>query len=294
MVEVPSGRASDRLAAIGDISGNSLVAVAHDAIPVVSADMVPSEESAKFVQYLTSVKFASRVAAVSRSTAAEFSGFVSALRTQGLDGPLVSEVPLGSPEVWGPHVETAVTGTPDVLVVGSHEPRKNHLAVLHAAEVLWREGVSFSLTFIGGSGWGEEFPQRVAELQTAGRPLDVRRGVSDTDLVAAYRVAAFSVFPSLHEGFGLPVAESIAFGTPVITSDFGATAETGFDGGAVLINPWDDGALIDAMRILLTDPVALSHLREEARHRPVRDWHEYAADLWSWLVEPELHALCTN
>jgi hypothetical protein len=37
--------------------------------------------------------------------------------------------------------------------------------------------------------------------------------------------------------------------------------------------------------------VALRHLREEARHRAVRDWHEYAADLWAWLVAPELEAL---
>jgi glycosyltransferase involved in cell wall biosynthesis len=291
MVEVPSGPASDRLAAIGDLSGNSLVAVAHDAIPVVSADMVPWEESAKFVQYLTGVKFAARVAAVSRSAAAEMSGFVAALATQGLEGPLVTEVALGSPEVPAPTGEPTVTGVPDVLVVGSHEPRKNHLAVLHAAEVLWREGAAFSLTFIGGSGWGTEFPERVAELQKAGRPVDVRRGVSDADLAAAYRSAAFSVFPSLHEGFGLPVAESIAFGTPVITANFGATAECALDGGAVLVDPWDDGALIDAMRILLTDPVALRHLREEARHRVVRDWQEYAVDLWAWLVEPEMGIL---
>jgi glycosyltransferase involved in cell wall biosynthesis len=291
MIEVPSGGASDRLAAIGNFSGNTLVAVAHDAIPVVSADMVPSEESAKFVQYLTSVKFASRVAAVSRSAAAEMAGFVTALATQGLEGPLVTEVALGSPEVPAPSGDPTVTGVPDVLVVGSHEPRKNHLAVLHAADVLWREGASFSLIFIGGSGWGTEFPERVAELQKAGRPVDVRRGVSDADLAAAYRSAAFTVFPSLHEGFGLPVAESIAFGTPVITTDFGATAETAFDGGAVLVDPWDDDALIDAMRILLTDPVALRHLREEARHRVVRDWHEYATELWAWLVEPEMGIL---
>lgn len=291
MVEVATGRASDRLAAIGDVSGNRLVAVAHDAIPVVSADMVPPEESAKFVQYLTGVKFASRVAAVSRSAAAEMSGFVTALRTQGLEGPLVTEVALGSPEVPPATGDPTVGGVPNVLVVGSHEPRKNHLAVLHAAEVLWRGGVAFSLSFIGGSGWGEEFPERVAELRDAGRPVDVRRGVSDDDLVTAYRAAAFSVFPSLHEGFGLPVAESIAFGTPVVTADFGATAETGFDGGAVLVDPWDDGALIEAMRTLLTDPVALSHLREEARHRAVRDWHEYATDLWAWLVEPEIRAV---
>ncbi len=47
---------------------------------------------------------------------------------------------------------------PIVLAVGSHEPRKNHLAVLHAAELLWREGLLFTLTFVGGHSWKQRPP----------------------------------------------------------------------------------------------------------------------------------------
>ena len=119
-----------------------------------------------------------------------------------------------------------VGGLPMVLVVGSHEPRKNHLAILHAAELLWREGLRFSLTFIGGSSWGsEQFAERLAGAAGAGRPIEAISAAGDDLLWSAYRLARFTVFPSLNEGFGLPVVESIACGTPVITSDFGSMRE---------------------------------------------------------------------
>ncbi len=292
MVEVPAGEVADRLAAIGDYSGNRLVGVAHDAIPVVSADMVPSEDSSKFVRYLTSVKFAARMAGVSAAATAEMNGFVRALATQGLPGPQVVEVALGSPSTAAFSVKSpSGDGDPMVLVVGSHEPRKNHLAILHSAEILWREGLRFSLLFIGGSGWGDEFPRRTAALQLVGRPLQVRRAVPEAELERAYSSAAFTVFPSLHEGFGLPVAESLLHGTPVITSNFGSTAEIGGQGGTLLIDPRDHPSLTNAMRILLTDPVVLERLRAEIAARPERTWQDYADELWENLVEPELDEL---
>ena len=127
---------------------------------------------------------------------------------------------------------------PMVLIVGSHEPRKNHVAVLLAAERLWREGSAFHLVFVGSTGWrSERFDGLVGRLVAAGRSVQVLRRVSEETLWAAYRAARFTVFPSLAEGFGLPVAESLASGTPVVTSNFGSMAEIGQAGGALLVDP---------------------------------------------------------
>lgn len=303
LVEVPPSAVCDRLAAIGDKSGSRLVGVAHDAIPIVSADLVPSEDTSKFVRYLTAVKFASRMAGVSASAASEIAGFAAALPTQGLTGPKVVEVPLGAPRAdpaslrsapfrdASTSADTTLVGLPPtVLVVGSHEPRKNHLAVLHSAEILWREGRQFSLLFIGGSGWGEEFPHRAEELRAKGRPISVRRAVSEAELDKAYRSARFTLFPSLHEGFGLPVVESLARGTPVITSGYGSTAQSASSGGALLIDPRDDRSLTEAMRTLLTDDEILAKLRDEIANRSDRTWQDYADELWEQLVAPELKA----
>ncbi|SDP04594.1 Glycosyl transferases group 1 [Nakamurella panacisegetis] len=295
LVEVPPGPANDRLAAIGSKSTNALVGIAYDVIPIVSADAVPPVESMKFARYLTAVKFASRMAGISAAATAEMRGFARMLPTQGLTGPVVSEVSLPAAGRQDPSARDSSrrdARVPMVLSVGSHEPRKNHLAILFAAERLWREGLAFSLQFIGGSGWGDEFPRVAADLKAAGRPLEVRKGVSDRDLNRALTDALFTVFPSLHEGYGLPVAESMAHGTPVITSDFGSMAEIAADGGAVTIDPRDDEQLVAAMRSLLTDPDRINRLRQEIADRPERGWAEYADELWAALVEPEL-ARCT-
>ncbi len=290
MAEVPPATVSDRIAALAATSGNRVVGIGYDAIPVVSADMVPPVESAKFVRYLTAVKFASRIAGISAAATAELQGFVSMLPTQGLTGPLVAEVSLPSP-VTPARPASAPAGRPLVLVVGSHEPRKNHLAVLHAAEILWREGLQFTLRFIGGSGWGEDFPRRAADLAAAGRPVEVLKSVDDQTLEKSLDDAWFTVFPSLHEGYGLPVVESLAHGTPAITSDFGSTAEIAIGGGVVTVNPRDDGAITQAMRRLLTDRGALADLTEQVARRPGRTWDEYGSQLWDWLVAPELAGL---
>jgi len=109
--------------------------------------------------------------------------------------------------------------------------------------------------------------------------------VSDCELWGAYRSARFTVFPSLHEGYGLPVAESLAAGTPAITSDFGSMLEIAVDGGALTVDPRNLDDLTDAMRTLLTDDEALTALATEATARPARDWDEYAAASWTLLTE---------
>lgn len=285
MIETPGGEIADRLAGLGDRSGSRLLCVAHDAIPVVSSDLVLPQVASSFVRYLTAVKFATRVAAVSESAAEEFGGYVQSLPVQGVVGPEVIAVPLGEGAATAPDLPSS---PPMVLVVGAHDPRKNHLTVLHSAEVLWREGLDFSLQFIGAGGWGDAFPDRIHQLRRAGRPVTVRRAVSEAELEAAYASAAFTVFPSLHEGYGLPVVESLSRGTPVVTSDFGSTREVAAGGGAVTVDPRDAVELADAMRRLLTDPDALAALRAEIRERPRRSWRDYADELWERLVAPEL------
>ena len=122
----------------------------------------------------------------------------------------------------------------------------------------------------------------------------MRTAATDTELAAAYHHARFSVFASLHEGYGLPVAESLAYGTPVITTNYGSTHDIAAAGGAILIDPRDDDALTDAMRSLLTDDHLLHTLRQQLHTRPTRTWEHYAHDLWHHLVQPELPPTTDN
>jgi glycosyltransferase involved in cell wall biosynthesis len=246
-----------------------------------------------FAGSLAAVRNFDVVATISRATGTEYSGWRSMLSAIGVTGPRIEPVRLPVEAAAPTRADTEaarahflVGSLPLVLVVGDHQPRKNHLAVLHAAELLWREGGQFSLSFIGGVSWGSDaFRRRLAELQRAGRPVDSQVSLPDGLVWAGYRLARCTVFPSLNEGFGLPVAESLAAGTPAITSDFGSMLEIATDGGALTVDPYDDHAIAAAIGTLLLDDVVHDRLCTEALNRPVRTWDDYAREVWGLLVE---------
>ena len=112
-----------------------------------------------------------------------------------------------------------------VLAVGTLEPRKNLAAAVEATRLAGVE-----LRVAGAAGWGG-----VAVDGWVGEP-------SDEELAALMRGARCLVYPSLYEGFGLPVLEAMACGTPVVTSRGGATEEVA-GGAAVLVDPTDPAAI---------------------------------------------------
>jgi glycosyltransferase involved in cell wall biosynthesis len=287
--EIPDPAFSPYLAAVAEFSGNEVAVIGYDMIPVVSADIRPSIDAIRFAKYLTVIKHAARVAAISVSATTEFAGFAQAVGAQGLPGPEVSEVllPGDVPPLPATARQQDSRLRPRVLCVGSHEPHKNHRTVLHAAERLWRAGHDFELEFIGGEGWqSEDLVRSILTMHASGRPVHDRGRVTDGELWQAYRDAAFTVFLSIHEGFGLPVVESLACGTPVVTADYGSLGEIAAGGGCLAVDPRDDDAVTEAIGTLLGDRATLDRLREEALGRPVRLWDEYATDLWG--------VLCTN
>ncbi|MEZ3159108.1 glycosyltransferase family 1 protein [Microbacterium sp. BWT-B31] len=283
-----------RMRAVGRFSGNPVGTIVHDLVPLVASETTVVGMPDEFARYLSALRHNRRIAAVSHSVADEHEGWKAGLTAIGVTGPEIVGVPLPlhagtvSQKSWRAAEERLRVGSlPMVLVVGSHEPRKNHLPILEAASRLWEEGLEFSLAFIGGGAWGgDDFTVRARGLMDAGMPLDIVSGVSDGFIWAAYRLARFTMFPSFYEGFGLPVAESLASGTPCITSGFGSMKENAEGGGALLVDAYSDDDIRDKMRLLLTDDALLQRLRAEAAARSLRTWDDYATDLWEQLVMP--------
>lgn len=267
-------------------------ALGYDLIPLTSSETLATWDGETFTSYVAALSHFDAISCDSEAAATEFKGWRRSLRAIGRDGPDVRAVSLAEtsepadPEALAQaRFRFQLLREPLVLVVGSREPRKNHLAVLHAAELLWREGHVFRLCFAGARMWaGSDFSDQVEKLRGAGRDLDVAADIDDRMLAALYELARFTVFPSLHEGFGLPVVESLSRGTPVVTTDYGSMAEIAADGGALTVDPRDDHAIADAMRRLLTDDALLAELESQARQRPPRTWDDYARESWSFLV----------
>ena len=283
---------TDALQSLGQYSTNRFRVIGYDMCPITVPETCGPAMPAAFARNLAAVRYADVVATISGAAAVEYQGWADMLPQIGVTGPrivpclLPNEAADSSPKSMEAGADRLlIGGLPMVLVVGSHEPRKNHLAILHAAELLWRDGLRFSLTFIGGNSWGsDQFTSTLNGLQLRGRPIESISAANDDLLWSAYRLARFTVFPSLNEGFGLPIVESISCGTPVITSAFGSMREIAGDGGAVLVDPRDDHALADAMRLLLTDEDELDRLSGQAQRRPLRTWDTYAAQTWDLLT----------
>ena len=283
--ENPSPDSCPPLVGMSLFSDNQVALIGYDCIPALSPELIHHGLPDRFMRYLEVVKHADRVVAISAGATTEFAGFAAMLGAQGLDGPSVVECSL---PVEVPPGQAAVrSGPPLVVSVGSFEPRKNQLALLHAAEHLWRAGLRFELQFIGGGGWATEFDLMMRRLKRDGRPVSRLTAITDDALWATIRAARCTVFISLHEGFGLPVAESLACGVPCLTSNYGSTREIAEGGGAITVDPRDDAAVQDALRRLLTDDDLVESLRGAALARPSRTWDDYAGELWSALVLPQ-------
>lgn len=165
--------------------------------------------------------------------------------------------------------------SPYVLFVGTVEPRKNIAAVIGGMRAL--AGRDIELVLVGPDGWNEDLEQKIASL--AGTGIRVRRlgFLPPEELAPLYAGAAAFCFPSLREGFGMPVLEAMAHGAPVVTSAGTATAEVAGDDG-LLVDPHDHDAVGSALVRLLDDPVLADDLRQRGRARAATfTWEETAA-----------------
>jgi len=114
------------------------------------------------------------------------------------------------------------------LIVSTIEPRKNHAYLLDAFEILWNEGIDVGLTFVGRIGWKvEDMLTRMREHPEYGQRLQHWHDLDDNELAYCYRHARALLFPSIVEGFGLPIIESLAHGLPVLASDTPIHREVG-------------------------------------------------------------------
>jgi glycosyltransferase involved in cell wall biosynthesis len=168
-----------------------------------------------------------------------------------------------------------------ILYVSSFHGRKNHLTLLRAAEKLWSEGLSFELRLIGKN-TGAPFNEIVREiwkLRMRGRPLHWLRHVNDETLLRAYRDCRLTVYPSLMEGFGLPIAESLAHGKPCICGGNGALGEIAHGGGCLIVDQTSEDALAAGIKKLLSDEETYARLSVEARARQFRTWTDYTEKL---------------
>jgi glycosyltransferase involved in cell wall biosynthesis len=174
-----------------------------------------------------------------------------------------------------PVLERLGVPRPFVLFVGTLEPRKNVVGLVRAYRRAARAGVPHALVVAGPPGWGAEPLER--ELALDGPGTIVRTGwLPPADLDAVYRGASAFIYPSLFEGFGLPVLEAMARGVPTITSNTSSLPEVTGD-AAIAVDPRSSDAIADAIEAVVGDAALASRLAGAGRRRAESfSWDETA------------------
>lgn len=167
---------------------------------------------------------------------------------------------------------------PYLLMVGTLEPRKNHVAALRALARLRAAGRPHRLLIAGGEGWLFEPIRR--EVEALGLAGDVHFAgyVPGADLAGLYSAADCLLLPSLYEGFGFTVLEAMACGAPVVCSNVSSLPEIAGD-AALTVAPTDDEALAASVSRVLDDPDLARSLRERGLRRAAGfRWERCAAE----------------
>lgn len=231
---------------------------------------------------------AARFVAISRFT---FEGMVQEL---GVPAERIDLVPLAAAAQFKQQASVAaapalskykLTDREYILSVATLEPRKN-LDRLVAAHTILPDRLRkrFPLVIVGGGGWGATLTDPAVEQARRAGTLRLLGYLPDADLVSLCARAAVFAYISIYEGFGLPVLEAMATGTPVLASRTTATGETAGE-AAELANPFDVEAIASGLRRLLDDQAYAEMLSNRGLDRAAEfSWDRTATGLiesWS-------------
>ena len=168
-----------------------------------------------------------------------------------------------------------------VLYAGNIKPHKNLERLIEAFNGLRRSGLDdLKLLIIGDQISKYPALRRAVHRHKLHKHVRFLGYLPDDTLAILYRLAAVFVFPSLYEGFGLPALEAMASGTPVVTSNVSSLPEVTGD-AAVLVDPYDVGAIEAGMRRVLTDPQLAADMRRRGLLRAREfSWERSVAKTW--------------
>ena len=177
---------------------------------------------------------------------------------------------------------------PLILCVSTLGYNKNHLTLLEAVEILWEQGLAFELELIGKADptWTPKVVKAIKELNKKKRPVNWLLHVDQNMLEKKYACCSFTVYPSLYEGFGLPILESLVRGKPCICGRNGALGEVSKGGGCLPVKDQKNARLLaENIKLLLINQKLNQKLILEARQRKFTSSKEYASRVLSFLLE---------
>jgi len=272
-------------------AGNRVFQMIHDVIPLLRPDLAKPGHDAEFRDFLDRTPaYVTDFLCVSDRTEADLRSVLPAAgkgipaRVVPLAHEFMGEVADGA--AIGPAVR-ALAESPFVLCVGTMELRKNTLVLCQVwarlRQDLGREMPR--LVLAGHRGWrAEELFEWLGGSEDAGDRIAVVERPSDVELAFLYRHCRFTVFPSLYEGWGLPIGESLWFGKPCVASGSSSMPQVGGD-LADYVDPQDPDGIGRAIVRLIAEPGAVEAREAAIRAAPLRRWSDVAAEAYAAVTD---------
>jgi glycosyltransferase involved in cell wall biosynthesis len=262
--------------------GIKVITCCYDLIPVLFPQYCVGDVARRFKEYFNMLTWgSSAVLCISEQTRRDYLNLCTQLGAPERPTcilPLGDNVPANigdlSPEI------KALIAEPFILFVSTIERRKNHEVLYRAYHSLCRAGhknLLPKLVFVGMAGWGVGDLLKDIELDPLTQGLIVQLNhVNDGELGELYRNALFCVYPSLYEGWGLPVGEALAVGKAVLASNQGSLPEVG--GNLVrYLDPWNSTIWAEAILELLTSPNVIKEMEQKVlENYSIRVWEDAA------------------
>jgi len=285
--EVFTARTGARYQALFRQISGPKVAIYYDAIAQKFPEWYSQEAKVRYDEYTMELLAFDGIAAISECSATDLHEFWD--RRGVTSRPEVRALPLAVDSLPESEAVAGKTGgqPPVFLMVSTIEERKNHLALLKACEILWEKGYSFQLRLVGGLHRRSVATagKKIRELQGKGFPLIWDGSISEEELIRRYREASVVVYPTLYEGFGLPVIEAMRMGKPVLMTRCGALAELVEGGGCHVLSDPGAQSIARGMEFLLNSPEERGRLAREAASRNFPTWEDYGNSLKDFIVE---------
>lgn len=273
----------------GKSMGLQVAVLLYDCIAYFHPEWVNERIRENHCGYLNAIADADLVLSISQTSALEYKKF---LKIENRTGASVHPIYLAEEFLGIPKERVALKEESDekkiwkILYVSTLDPRKNHLRLSKALEQVKssRPDLQWELTLVGhryeGAG---EIADEVEKLMKTNPSIIWKQGVSDEVLAGLYEKSDFTIFPSLVEGFGLPIAESLWRGKPCLCSGVGSMKEIAEKGGCLEIDPMRKESIADGLIRMMCDRDLQARLLQELKLREFKTWKKYSEEILGFL-----------
>lgn len=280
--EVIYGRKRLRMIARARRQQMRIAAIFHDAIPVTHPELVRREARKFHSAYMMALGDMDLIIAVSDSAAEQFRLFFQkrlarcpAIYVCPSAGELIGEERAAAKE-------DTVSDAVNILCVSTLEPRKNHKTLLQAFELACAAvpQLKLYLHLVGDRYKDADHVVELVNAATMSNPNIIWHGkITDQQLVRLYHECDFTIYPSVLEGFGLAITQSLWNRRPCICANYGAMAEIAKEGGCLTVDVKDAAKLSDAIVALATRLELRQELVKGIDNRAPRTWQAYATEI---------------